>query len=105
VEAEQIDGIDPDMGECCACRGTGNVRNILMHNRRAPVPGTGWGCVVCHLPMDGAISILCDTCVASGARPLTVCDGFPVDKKRKPVEALDPAPFDHDMKFHDEDVA
>jgi hypothetical protein len=38
--------------KCCGCGGRGNVRNIVMHNLRAPVPGTGWGCFQCHLSLE-----------------------------------------------------
>jgi hypothetical protein len=46
---------------CCACgKVKTTVRNIAFLQQKAPGPGTGWGCVVCHLPSDGAIALACD---------------------------------------------
>ena len=61
-----------DLGMCCACRLAGpTVRNIMMIPFRAPVPGKGWGCLVCRLPSDGAVAVVCDACLESGA-PIVV---------------------------------
>ena len=61
----------PYLGRCCACleEGTeGNpVRNLMMLDRLAPTPGTGWGCFVCGLPLDGAVAVLCERCVEAEA--------------------------------------
>lgn len=94
--------------KCCGCGGRGNVRNIVMHSLRAPVSGTGWGCFQCHLPLDGAMSVICDACAASGAKmnDLAVCYGKVFENKRVPIDTLSKEPFDHDMRFHleEEDV-
>ncbi len=63
---------------------------------------TGWGCVVCHLPSDGAVAVLCDYCLGRDGPPNQVCRGYPMDGDRTPFAALDPAPFDHDPRFHPE---
>jgi len=40
-----------DLGACCACgRSDSLVRNVVMLEQRASVPGTGWGCLLCNLP-------------------------------------------------------
>lgn len=37
---------DIDLGPCCGCGKLGpTVRTIVALALRAPVPGTGWGCV------------------------------------------------------------
>lgn len=94
------DDNDFDLGPCCTClEHRIDVRNILMLPLRAPVPGTGWGCVVCHLPADGAVAVLCDACV--GEAPRYACDGYPKDGGRIPVGLLS-GPFDHDPRVdHD----
>ena len=93
-----------DFGECCACLGRQNVRNLVMHPKRAPVPGTGWGCVVCGLLLDGAISVICDACAAAGGGTIVaVCYGRVADNKRIAIDTLSPEPFDHDMQLHVED--
>jgi hypothetical protein len=100
------------LGACCACHGTERVRNLVMHARRAPVAGTGWGCVVCGLPSDGAVSVLCDACLRLNTRgvgsfPATVevCVGYPAENKRVPLASLPTDVFDHDMRFHQDEVA
>jgi len=95
---------DIDFGKCCACQGTENVRNIMMLDKLAPVLGTGWGCVVCNLPPDGAICVVCDGCLESGAAMTEVCMGFPKDKIRVPIHALADKEFGHDLSFHPEVV-
>ena len=97
---------------------TGTVRNIVMMTRRAPVPGTGWGCMQCGLPLDGAIFVACDRCVevgvwcpasgpvevclGSGPVPVEVCLGSVKDKKRLPVGLLAREIFGHDCSKHPE---
>lgn len=92
-----------DLGPCCACgESDPTVRNIVAMHRRAPVPGTGWGCFQCGLPMDGASYVLCDRCLAANAPPRFVIDGYLAKKKRLPIENLSPEPFVHNMRFHPE---
>lgn len=96
-----------DLGPCCRCGG-GQARNIMILPRRAPTPGTGWGCVVCGLPCDGAFAVLCDECAeacANGKEPLFVCDGFAVDKKRASYASLKGDVFYHDKAKHEADEA
>jgi hypothetical protein len=93
------------LGNCCVCGGTENVRNIICLPRRAPVAGTGWGCVVCDLPSDGAVSVVCDDCLRSKVAVTQVCSGYPATNVRVSIETLSPDPFDHDMRFHQDEVA
>jgi hypothetical protein len=91
----------PDLGPCCCCGSTRRVRNIVMLDRRAPVPGTGWGCVVCGLPADGASYVACDRCVRSDVKPREVVRGYAASGEREPIKNLSPEPFDHDMSRHE----
>jgi hypothetical protein len=93
----------PKLGPCCGCGTTLGVTHVMMLPRRAPVPGTGWGCVVCGLPSDGAIAVMCDTCV--GEEPLAVCFGFAREGVRVPIGVLPPGVFDHDEAAHQRDGA
>jgi hypothetical protein len=94
---------DRDFGPCCCCGGDdGTVRNLIMIPRRAPIPGTGWGCVQCGLPMDGAYYVACDDCADIGRPPVAVCEGYPADKRRMPLFVLSEDVFDHDMSKHPE---
>jgi len=92
----------PDLGACCACgRGDVLVRNIMMLDLRAPVPGTGWGCAQCGVPLDGALSVLCDACVATQQPSRFVVLGSLTDGKRVAIEEVTEH-FGHNMKRHPE---
>lgn len=88
----------PNLGACCVCGHTIGVTNILMLDRLAPVPGTGWGCLVCGLPSDGAVAVVCDPCL--GQTPRFVCAGYPADGERAPYEDLPPDEFKHNEAAH-----
>lgn len=94
-----------DYGTCCACGKPlpNDQVNILLLPRHAPVPGTGWGCYICGLPPDGATAILCSNCLSTGAQPKWVVKGLLLDKRRAPIESLDPVPFDHRKEPHEQD--
>ncbi len=97
--------LSTDLGRCCACRKTGSdVRNIMMLHFRAPVPGTGWGCVACHQPSDGAIAVLCDDCLDARAEIRDICHGYAGENQRVSRSSLT-EPFDHDMRLHQEQYA
>ena len=87
------------LGPCCACGGTQNVRNILQLHQKGPTPGRGWGCVVCQLPMDGAIAVVCDHCLDTKAPLKFACDDYPASGKRVPIETLT-GTHDHDLAKH-----
>lgn len=91
------------LGPCCGCeRDDKSVRNIVMIARPAPVPGTGWGCVVCNLPMNGAIAVMCDDCMDTGIEPTFVCDGFPEKRGRARFDQCAPDVFEHDRSVDHE---
>jgi hypothetical protein len=102
-----------DFGPCCAC---GKERpkwaedlpgswppNIIMLEQKAPTPGTGWGCVQCGLPLDGAVAGICDDCLNIGRPIRFAIDGFAKDKKRVPIESLT-GEHKHDMSKHPEET-
>jgi hypothetical protein len=95
---------DPiDLGACCSCRETGpTVRNLLALDVAAPIPGTGWGCVVCGVPNNGALAVLCDACVEAKAPIVDVCYGHAASGLRSAREACT-RPFAHDMTKHSEE--
>lgn len=78
-----------DLGSCCACGEEGpSVRNVIALQLKASVPGTGWGCFVCDLPADGAVTVVCDRCIADQREPVYACDGHPAAKKRIRISEL-----------------
>jgi hypothetical protein len=91
-----------DFGPCCSCeKASEDVRNIVMLEQKTTIPGSGWGCVQCGIPADGAVAVLCDDCVNLG-RPIRFAIAGPVkDKKRVPIESLG-AEHEHDMSKHPE---
>ena len=88
----------PALGPCCVCEQTGpQVINILMLPFKAPVPGTGWGCIVCGLPFDGAYAVVCDRCLEFP--PRFIVHGYAARGGRVPVPEVR-EPFDHDPARH-----
>lgn len=87
------------LGMCCACGGADKVRNIVMLDKKAPMPGRGWGCVVCGLPSDGAVAVLCDDCAVIGAQIVWACTGYPMKGGRVLVSSLR-GTHEHDMSKH-----
>lgn len=103
----EIQGFElTDYGSCCACNKIKpNVRNFICVPRRSPIPGTGWGCLQCGLPIGGALAVICDECLESGTEAVFAIDGYPKDKLRIPVDTLSPEPFEHDMRLHESEDA
>ena len=96
----------PELGPCCMCERRDGVRNMILLDRRGAVPGRGWGCVVCGLPPDGAVAVLCDDCLAryrlDQALLKVACRGYPARDGRIAIAALPPEPFEHDPAAHGE---
>ncbi len=88
------------LGACCACgKEDLSVRNVICLDKEAPQAGTGWGCVVCGLPADGALAVICDECRVSG-RPLAFAVlGFVTRHRRIPIEELTRS-FSHRLEVH-----
>lgn len=97
------DEAGPNLGLCCNCKASRAIIPIVI-TRRAPVPGKGWGCVVCGLPPDGAVAVLCQACGCADPHPRFVCVGYPKEGVRVPIEQLPPGEFDHDMSKHGGDA-
>jgi len=83
------------VGRCCACRRVDvECRNLVMLHVQAPVPGTGWGCVVCGLPNDGALALVCDGCLERNAPILDAIEGYASKGGRIARDTLT-VPFEH----------
>ena len=97
----------PNLGPCCMCEG-GPTHNLIMLRQRGAIPGHGWGCVVCDLPLDGAYAVLCEACIIRWQQDnslLTIaCRGWP-GEGRIPIAELPAGAFDHDMNKHPEEAA
>lgn len=93
----------PYVGGCCNCGEVRpDVRNFVQLEVKAPEPGKGWGCLVCGLPMDGAMAVLCDTCIEAvidGAKIVNACAGYPGENRRVPVASLTER-FSHHEALH-----
>lgn len=103
-----------DMGPCCICGKKGpKVRNFVALDFEAPQEKTGWGCLQCDLPPNGAMAVVCDSCFNACNREhgkmageiKFVIDGWPAEKKRFPVDQLEKKPFAHDDSKHPELIA
>jgi hypothetical protein len=95
----------PNLGPCCGCGASEGVRSVMMLDRRGPTPGRGWGCLVCNLPADGAIAVLCDRCVVEDKPIRFVCRGYSATDGRIPVEGFRNEPFHHDEAAHRAEAA
>ncbi len=94
------------LGPCCVCAER-PATVLVMLDRKAPIPGHGWGCVACNLAMDGAQAVACESCAASPAFPATLrfaCRGFPGSEGRVPVSDLTGA-HAHDLAAHGSEIA
>jgi hypothetical protein len=93
-----------NLGPCCACgKKDGTVRNLLMLPYKAPAPGSGWGCVVCHLPPDGASAIVCDQCLRNKVPLKDVIVGQATEGKRAPIDSVNSGlVHEHDELYHPE---
>lgn len=93
----------PNLGTCCICGTADDVRVVLMLNKKCPTPGRGWGCLVCGLPEDGAVAVLCSDCegaYAIGAKQLAqVCTGHPARDGRTGIHAVG-GTHEHDVALH-----
>lgn len=90
----------PDLGPCCACPAVGPaVRNVLMLSQKAPMAGRGWACLLCNLPADGAIAVVCDACLETTAPLTQACRGYPGEDGRVPIGDLEGSQ-QHDQAIH-----
>jgi hypothetical protein len=96
------DGLpDYDYGSCCACGKYNNPRNIITLSVKAPVPGSGWGCMQCMMPMDGAVAIICDECKESQAEiQWVVYDKIWLNERVLLSTCTEP--FEHNVRYHPE---
>ena len=102
---------DGTLGPCCVCEAPAEIGmfSIVLLNQKAPIPGRGWGCVVCQLPSDGAIAVVCNRCLddADEGQPTALrfaCRGYPQTDGRVPIDTLTGSQA-HDMRRHAEDDA
>jgi hypothetical protein len=97
-----------NLGPCCMCSGP-DASNILMLERRAAVPGHGWGCFVCGLPCDGAVAVLCNDCLELYSEKPDLlgfcCRGYPATEGRCAIADLPEGAFRHDDAKHLDDAA
>lgn len=97
------DGID--LGRCCGCNARLGVRNVVMLEKKSPIPGRGWGCLICDLPADGAIAAVCDHCQRACAdRGIDevlrfACRGYPGTDGRIEYSELQ-GRHEHDLSRH-----
>lgn len=91
--------INIDMGPCCACGCDidGSTRLVCLPEK-APMPGTGWGCTVCGLGPDGALAVICNTCLVNQAEIRYAIDGYATGKQRIERSML------HERHEHNEEL-
>jgi hypothetical protein len=89
------------LGRCCVCEQTTEVTKVILLNKKAPLPGRGWGCSACLLSNDGAVAVVCSWCFTGDvARRLRfACRGHPATDGRVPIGTLNGA-HHHDGAIH-----
>lgn len=88
-------------GPCCCCEQIVPLTTVAMLDLKAPIPGTGWGCFQCGLPMDGAIALICSRCADDLKDIRFVCGDLPSKLERVPIDQLQ-AGHEHDLAKHPE---
>lgn len=91
-----IDPLNPGFGPCRTCQKT-PATMLLLLAKEAPIPGTGWGCLDCDLPANGALAAVCDDCINQPIR--WACLGSPNAGNRIAVAELK-MPFGHKLKIN-----
>jgi hypothetical protein len=97
--------MNQELGTCCGCGTAEGVRTVACLDFKAPMPGRGWGCVVCDLAADGALAVLCDACAAQAERDgleavlQFACRGYPAKDGRVPYCEL-AGNHEHDISKH-----
>lgn len=98
----------PSLGPCCICSGTKGVCVLISLDGLCPMAGRGWGCVVCGLPPDGAVAVICDVCERryGDAVPKVLqffCTGYPGEDGRTPISHLR-GRYRHQVSRHKRDM-
>jgi hypothetical protein len=93
-----------DYGTCCVCGCDSSperpVQNIICLDFKQPIPGDGWGCAVCNLPLEGAVAVICDRCLEEQNFDFKfIVSGLVSEKKRIPYPE-NKIPFKHDESKH-----
>lgn len=96
---------------CCACGELKSpCRTIGQLNLKAPKGSSGWGCMVCHLPMEGAMVVVCDECNERFDREdetleirWAIAGDFDSDDRVLISELTEP--HEHNPRFHPEMTA
>lgn len=95
-----------DLGNCCGCeKRHPTVRNLVTLDKRIEGERGGWGCVVCDLPPEGAVAVLCDDCIyelkQNRAEIKFACLGYPGENRRIQTAKLTEV-YEHDNSKHPE---
>lgn len=95
-----------NFGNCCACRQPippTSQKNYILIGKKAPVPGTGWGCAQCGLAADGAAIVICDDCLKEERVIQDAIYGYAAEGMRIPIHLLT-GKHEHDMSKHPEEA-
>ena len=94
---------DYDLGSCCICEGSKNVRNIIQLGYKVQSE-SAWGCVVCKLPAEGAVAAVCDGCLEKHAvDDIEPHIQFLMDSPDRRIPIVPEAErvlHEHDMRYH-----
>ena len=97
--------MDNEYGTCCVCeKKIEGVANLIALDYKTNAT-SGWGCLKCGLPMEGAVAVICDGCFdkvdENGEDKIKfIMNGI---EERIPVPPVhDRIPHEHDLSLHPE---
>jgi hypothetical protein len=93
----------PGFGPCCCCEGDiPRQPRLMMLELEAPAGFKGWGCLVCRLPLRGAIAVVCESCIQAQRLPQFIAAGSDLyDNQRQRLDdTFEQKPFAHDPHAH-----
>jgi hypothetical protein len=103
------------LGLCCYCREE-NATTIAMLPFKLPRQHRregAWGCLICGLREEGAMSVFCDECAGflienpDESRDYFlepwVCIGFPQRNMRERIRCDQMEPHEHDVSVHEQE--
>ena len=96
--------MDEDYGPCCICESETDVLNIIQLDYKVKSE-SGWGCIVCGVPAEGAVAIVCDPCFEKYSDTIEDEIRFLMDgrERRIPVPPIEGRiPHEHDLSRHPE---
>ena len=93
-----------EFGTCCVCEGEMETCGLIQLDYKVESE-SGWGCVQCGLPMEGAVAVVCDACFTTHGDEIVDQIKYLMNGKteRIPVPPVENrVTHEHDLSLHPE---